>query len=79
MRKKIGMLVLMLAMLTLLLPALIFAAGQPGKHGKGRGGSIGLWQGDNDHGRHRNRGRNRITYGYKNYGQYRSAQVHRRN
>jgi hypothetical protein len=44
---------------------------------------VGRWQGNRgrgedrgwDNGRHRYRGRNRITYGYRNYGQYRRTQV----
>jgi len=51
-------------------------------HGR-YGVPIGSWRGnrgrgedrDWDNGRHRYRGRNRITYGYRNYGQYRRTQV----
>lgn len=43
------------------------------------GVSQGRWQGHHlrgqNNGEHRYRGRNRNTYGYKNYGQYRRTQV----
>ena len=43
------------------------------KWGKSDSWSQGRW--DNRRGRRRHQGRNRIYYGYKNYGQYRRTQV----
>ena len=72
MRKRFVMLAMIVITLALMIPADLL--GQPGKHGRGKSGSIGIWQGDR-----RDRRRKGPIYGYKNYGQYRSAQVHRRN
>ena len=65
------MLAMIVITLALMIPADLF--GQPGKHGRGKSKSVRLWDGDD------RRGRRKGTFGYKNYGQYRSAQVHRRN
>ncbi|HKX83456.1 MAG TPA: hypothetical protein VJL58_04475 [Pyrinomonadaceae bacterium] len=74
MRKRSVMFAMILITLALMLPPDIFGFGQPGKHGRGKSGSIRIWEGDR-----RDRRRKGPIYGYKNYGQYRSAQVHRRN
>lgn len=77
---KIGtaMLMLIFSVGIFTLPAEASGAGsQPGKQkssDKGRGKNGGLWVGGQP-GRRRFQGRNRITYGYKNYGQYRRTQV----
>ena len=65
---------MLLAMTFFALPS--EAAAQPGKHksyGKSEGSQVGQW--DNKRGRRRWQGRNRNTYGYRNYGQYRRTQV----
>lgn len=71
-----------LMIFVLLIAAMIFMATAAFGQGKSRGynrdrgrNNISLWEGGQDNGRHRYRGRNRITYGYRNYGQYRRTQV----
>lgn len=74
MKRTIVMLFLILVSLVLFASASVFAQGKHGNRGN-HGNQGRLWDNDNDHGRHRYRGRNRITYGYRNYGQYRRTQV----
>lgn len=77
MKKALKYFVLVAAAFLMLLPAASYAQGRG--HGNGRGNQG--WHGghgndDRDwRGRRRYQGRNRYTYGYKNYGQYRRTQV----
>lgn len=78
MKKAFRYLLLTIAAFLMLLPAFGFSQGRG--HGNQNGNSQG-WHGrhGNDNwewrGRRRHQGRNRWTYGYRNYGQYRRTQV----
>lgn len=73
MKKRIGILAMIVITLALALPADLFAYGQPGRRGRSK--SVRLWDNDDHRGRRRYQYRNRNTYGYRNYGQYRRTQV----
>jgi len=79
MTRKLLILTMLFATTFFALPSDSYASTeQPGKHKSyGNKGSenSSLWQGDQGRKRRRYRGRNRITYGYRNYGQYRRTQV----
>lgn len=71
MKKALKYFILIAAAFLMLLPA--------ASHAQGRGHGNQGWHHGNDNwewrGRKSHRGRNRWTYGYKNYGQYRRTQV----
>jgi hypothetical protein len=81
MRKKLLIFVFVLATMVFTVPAEGFAAssdpqGKSRSHGQDKNRNRGtIWEGGQNKGRHRYRGRNRTTYGYRNYGQYRRTQV----
>ena len=76
MRNRLMIFAMVLVTLAMTLPADLLAQGRQGR-GRGRSESSRLWRGNDDarHGRRRYRHRNRNTYGYRNYGQYRRTQV----
>src|SRR5688500_7364585 len=79
MKRKILICAMLLAMVGFTAPADSYAAGdQQGRRSseRSRGGQDNLWDNDDRRGRRRRSlRRNRNTYGYRNYGQYRRTQV----